>query len=322
LQTHEKALGVVIALTVVAVLALPSWWPLAAPYFEPSPIATSPTVPPASEPGKAQREPIPPHDPSQFARHLATAHYTIDSNATGAQTQRAADALEALHAAWSDAFAAYAHPRPENSRLTVALYRDRADFRAHNTSYAWAQGFYRLPVCHAYFDAEATNPLHWLVHEATHQLDTEVARFPRTPWVEEGLASYYGTSRLVDGQLHPGDTDPGAYPVRWLGRAGLSGDRQRDFARRRLVPLRELIESDGPVAPSDVNPYYIGYWSLAHYLLHGDGGRHADAFRAMVVEGGSLEQFERRVGPVEKVEAAWYAHLLRQAAVHRTQVAR
>ena len=319
MKTHEKFLAAVIGVSVVAMLALPHWWPGVAHYFEPAHAAAQ--TPTLTDERTPRHERIPPHDPAKFARHHSTAHYTIDSNATDAQTQHAGDALEALHAAWRDEYAAHAAPRSANSRLQVALYRDRADFGAHNTSRAWAQGFYRLPVCHAYYDASASNPLHWLVHEATHQLDTELARFPRTPWVEEGLASYYGTSRLEDGRLLPGDTDPGAYPVRWLGAIGLSGDLARDIGRRRLVPLRELIESDGPVAPSEVNAFYIGYWSLAHYLLHGDNGRHADAFRAMVAEGGSLEQFEQRVGQVEQVEAAWYAHLLAQADAHRRAAA-
>jgi hypothetical protein len=90
----------------------------------------------------------------------------------------------------------------------------------------------------------------------------------------------------------------------------LSGNLQQDLYLRRIVRLRELIDDDGPPVPADVNRYYLGYWSLAHYLLHGDGGKHAAAFRAMVANGGSLEAFERLVGPVERVEAGWYAHLI------------
>jgi hypothetical protein len=48
--------------------------------------------------------------------------------------------------------------------------------------------------------------------------------------------------------------------------------------------------------------------------MHGEGGRHADAFRALVAEGGSVDQFERRVGRIERVQRAWYAHLRQQVA--------
>lgn len=319
MQTHEKWMAGVIALAVAALVTLPRWLPAEA-WREPkreSPAAESPDAPARPRP-----EPLPPFDPSTFARHVTTAHYAIAANTTEAQAQQAGAALEGLHAAWRAFVPAGTPALAPGQRLQVALYRDRADFRAHNASRAWAQGYYRRPVCHAYFDVGASNPTHWLLHEATHQLDTEVAHFARTPWVEEGLASYFGMSRVVDGRVLPGVVDPGAYPVRWLDRVRLSGDLDRDLARRRLVPLRELIDSDGPQAPYDVNPYYIGYWSLAHYLLHGEEGRHADAFRAMVAEGGSFEQFERRIGPVETVQKAWYAHLLEQATALRREATR
>jgi hypothetical protein len=313
MQTHEKWMVVVIAVAVAALVTMPRWLPADA--WRTAKREQAPIEP--AEPRRAPRPaPFPPHDPAKFARRITTAHYAIASNATAAQTQQAGASLEGLYAAWR-AFVPAATPAlPNGARLQVALYRDRADFKAHNASRAWAQGYYRRPVCHAYFDVEASNPTHWLLHEATHQLDGEVGRFANTPWVEEGLASYFGTSRVVDGRVFPGEVDPGAYPVRWLDRVRLSGDLDRDLARRRLIPLRELIDSDGPVAPYDVNPYYIGYWSLAHYLMHGDGGRHADAFRAMVAEGGSFAQFEQRVGRVETVQKAWYAHLREQVALH------
>jgi hypothetical protein len=309
LKTHEKFLAGVIVVAIAGLLTAPHWWPDA-------PLAARPrTDKRASTPvddatSRTAPAKLPPFDPAGFARHVDTPHYAIASNASAAQTQRVAEVVEALHAAYAEFFAGALAARLPGARFQLALYRDRADFQAHNTSRAWAEGFYRKPVCHAYFDARGPNGVHWMLHEATHQLDTEWAGFVRTPWVEEGLASYFGTSRIVDGVLRPGDFDPDTYPLWWLEDVRLSGDFPRDLALGRIVPLRELIDNDAPPIPADVNRYYIGYWSLAHYLLHGDGGRHAAAFRAMVAKGGTLEDFERLVGPVERVEAGWYAYLL------------
>jgi hypothetical protein len=307
MKTHEKWLAVVLVAGVVAVVSSPRWMPSAA--TQARPVQRTP-APVEDASGRIERAKLPPFDPASFARQLDTAHYRISSNASPEQTQRVAEVVEALHAAYAQFFAGRLPERAAGARFRMALYRDRPDFRKHNTSRAWAEGFYRKPVCHAYYDAGAPNPVHWMLHEATHQLDTEWAAFPRTPWVEEGLASYFGTSRIVDGVLRPGDFDVDTYPLWWLEDMRLGGDRQRDLAARRIVPLRELIENDGPPVPADVNRYYIGYWSLAHYLLHADGGRHAAAYREMVEKGGSLEAFERLVGPVERVEADWYAYLL------------
>jgi hypothetical protein len=309
-KTHEKWLVAVLAIVALAAMSAPRWWPAVAPLAT---HATPPRRAPApidEASGRIEREKLPPFKPESFARHVDTAHYAIASNASPDQTQRVAEVVEALHAAYAQFFAGRLPPRAADARFQMALYRDRPDFQAHNTSRAWAEGFYRKPVCHAYFDADSPNPVHWMLHEATHQLDTEWAAFPRTPWVEEGLASYFGTSRIVDGVLRPGEFDPDTYPLWWLDDMQLSGSLDNDLYRRRVVSLRELIDNDGPPVPADVNRYYLGYWSLAHYLLHGDGGRHAAAFRAMVAEGGSLEAFERRVGPVERVEAGWYAYLV------------
>jgi hypothetical protein len=291
-------------------VTVPRWWPAPAPERK-APRATA-TTPVDEPPPRPRREPLPPFDPTAFARHVRTEHYAIASNATPEQTERVGEVVEALHAAYAGFFAGSLPPRPAEARHQLALYRDRADFRAHNVAKAWAEGYYLAPVCHAYYDDERSNPVHWMLHEATHQLDNEWGAFARTPWVGEGLAAYFATSRLEGGTLHPGELDADTYPLWWLGRLRLSGDREADFAARRLVPLRELIDSEGPGKPRDVNAYYVGYWGLAHYLLHGDDGRHAAAFRAMVRDGGTLEEFERRVGPVDRIEAHWYAHLIAQ----------
>jgi hypothetical protein len=305
MQAHEKWLAGVLVVAVLAAVTAPHWLPPPAPA---APRAKAPL--PAEVDFPNRRAPLPPFDPASFAQQLRTRHYAISTNATEEQTQHVAESVEALHAAYAEFFGARLTPLPEGTRLQLALYRDRADFQAHNTSRAWAEGYYRKPVCHAYYDTRGANPVHWMLHEATHQLDTEWSRFPRTPWVGEGLASYFGTSRLQDGKLLVGEVDPGTYPIWWLDT--LSGDREADIAMGKLVSLRELVESDGPQEARDVNAYYIGYWSLAHYLMHGDGGRHAAAFRAMVEHGGSLADFEKQVGPVDQVEARWYAHLLGQ----------
>ena len=318
MQTHEKVLAAVIVAAVLAVVTSPRWLPAIA---APAPRAAEATPAPDVDVAPPRSEPLPPFDPAAFAAHVETAHYAIASNATPEQTREAGAALEALHAAYSE-FCAGTWPPPP-ARHQVALYRDRADFRALARPRGGVRGYYRRPVCHAYYDAEGGHPLHWMLHEATHQLDTEWAGFARTPWVEEGLAAYFATSRLDDaGVLHPGEIDARTYPPAGLEVLRLRGDREADFAAGRLVHLRELIDADEPPTPADVNRYYVGYWSLAHFLLHGEGGRHAAAFRAMVDAGGSLEQFEKRVGPVDAVEARWYAYLLERRVELRARPAR
>jgi hypothetical protein len=194
------------------------------------------------------------------------------------------------------------------------LYRDQAQFKAHNRSHPWAEAYYLPPQCHAYYAQGERNPVHWMLHEATHQLAREVARFPKVRWSDEGLASYFGSSRILDGALVPGTADRDTYPIWWLPQLALSGDLDEDLAKGRLIPLRAIVEGNGPPIGEHVNTYYIQFWSLTHFLLHHDGGRHAQAYRRLIAQGGSLREFEAAFGPIEQVQAAWYRHLLQQIA--------
>ena len=84
-----------------------------------------------------------------------------------------------------------------------------------------------------------------MLHEATHQLNDLVGHTPKAKWVNEGLASYFGASKLEDNALLPGKIEPKAYPVWWLGEMGPTGSLPRDIASGRVVPLRALIPGAG-----------------------------------------------------------------------------
>jgi hypothetical protein len=234
-------------------------------------------------------------------------HFTISSTARPEQAQLVAERVEALRTAFVEFFPGL---RPPDRRHQLALYRDRAEFQAHNTATPWAEAFYRAPVAHAYLDPGVPNPTHWMLHEVTHQLSRELAFHDKAKWSDEGLATYFSTSVIRDGRLVPGELDPGTYPLWWVRDLGLDADRRHAFAANRLVPLRALITDEGgPPIGQAVNAYYIGYWSLSHFLLHGEGGRHAAAYKRLVASGGGLEDFEREIGPVDELEARWYAYL-------------
>jgi len=150
-----------------------------------------------------------------------------------------------------------------------------------------------------------------MLHEAVHQLNHEVARLHIPKWADEGLAEYFSTSRIRDGSLVPGLVDPDTYPVWWVPDMPLSGNLREDIESGRIIPLRAIVSGDGgPDMDESFNLYYIHWWSLAHFLFHGGGGRYREAFLREVRDGGSLESFERHIGPVDQIQAEWYAYLL------------
>jgi len=204
---------------------------------------------------------------------------------------------------------------PGSRKLQLILYKDRQQFKQHNKSAMWAEAFYLAPVCHAYFAQDEPNPTHWMLHEATHQLNHEVARFPHSKWVNEGLATYFASSMIDKGKLIPGRIDARTYPIWGVKTLSLSGDRQHDIGRGKIIGLRALITGvGGPSIDEKFNAYYIGYWSLTHFLFHAENGKYAQPFRQLIASGGTVDDFEKLIGPLERIESEWYAYLGRQVA--------
>ena len=254
--------------------------------------------------------------PLPHARTFETAHYAILSPAGDERTRAVGAAVEALRSAYADVFPGRV-PEQAGDRLKLTLYADQQEFKANNRSSPWAEAFYLRPVCYAYFPADEASPYHWMLHEATHQLNAEVAGFPKYKWVEEGLGTYFGTSRFEDGRLWPGRIDPETYPIWHLDRMHLSGDLDDDIRAGRWIPIEALITGiDAPPIGSNVNLYYLQYWSLSHFLFHGADGRYAAGYRRVIAEGGTLENVRKYIGPPERLEVEWYAYLQGVIARH------
>ena len=258
---------------------------------------------PARPPTSAPRALIP-----AGAQLLQTAHYRVHSTATPTQTQEVASAAESLHAAYMSLFADQV--APSTTPLTLVLYRDADEFARNNRSRPWAEAYYLRPACYAYYAVGSANPHHWMLHEAVHQLNTEVAGWRLPAWANEGVAGYLGASWLENGVLTPGRSDPDTYPIWWLSRMKLTGSLEADVGAVRFIPLRDLLESSGPDINQHVNLYYLHYWGLTHFLFHYENGRYAAAYKQLLARGASTSDFERLIGPIETIEKAWYAYLL------------
>ncbi len=260
----------------------------------------------------ARRRGQPPPPPN--ARIYDSPRYRMITTADAAKTEQVSRVIESLHSSYLVFFRDQL-PKTDGSkerkRLKLTLYRDRKQFQAFNYSLPWAEAYYLTPMSHAYYVEDAPNPYHWMVHEATHQLNAEVARFKKAPWIDEGLGTYFGTSRFVDGELRLGDIDRDTYPIWWLPTFPITGDLDADIAQERWIPLRVFLTGkNAPPMVGRVNQYYMEYWSLTHFLFHYDNGRYADAYKRVIAEGGTLANFEKHIGPVDRIQREWYGYLL------------
>ena len=246
---------------------------------------------------------------------VETENYKIFSTAPDDQTRSVAEAVEALHTSYASFFGSKSH----SGKFQLVLYKDQAQFKANNHSKPWAEAYYLQPRCYAYV-SKSKNPYHWMLHEATHQLLRELSGYKPAKWINEGIASYFGTSQLKNGVLHLGVIDPNTYPIWWLSSLNLSGDIDRDIGSGKIIPLQQLITDTGPDINQNVNIYYIHYWSLSQFLFNYHNGQYANQYKALLALGGSLNDFERLIGPTDKIQSEWYAYLVQLSKPEGTQV--
>lgn len=240
-------------------------------------------------------------------------------------------AVEAHERFWGDRVAL----RPLTQQILVYAFARQEDHdRLHRL---WAgtgsarsstQGEYIPSSRILSFPCEAMGghlPVPYLIHEAIHMLNYERVYAEGTVtsrWFEEGLASYFGFSR-VDTRLRikAGDIDRS-------GILNLEGARIQFDPRTEIREYRRLLEQRGPLSlrrllgASEADPIwasgpssraYGSSWSLVHFLIHGERGTHRAAFMGyadLEANGrGGLEAFAGLFGPdLDALEASWHEY--------------
>lgn len=244
------------------------------------------------------------------SQELESEHYKAFSSAPVEQTREALKKVETLYQTYTSFWDINAGAA--DKKLLLKIYSSRKEFKRANPLSGWAEAFYKKPYCHQYIDTGSENkPYHWMVHEATHQLNNEISHFKLPQWVEEGIASYFSTSRMDNGKISLGVIDRDTYPIWWLSSLGLSGDLPRDKAENKIISIKSIVNDEKPRKMSEhVNLYYIHWFSLVHFLLEGENGKYRRAFMKCVKTSSGLKEFEKNIGPYPQIEQQWYRHLL------------
>lgn len=240
-----------------------------------------------------------------------TEHYVIYSTATPEQTTQIGVVAEIVYTGYHQ-LAEHLNCRiGSHPKLKLKLFKDRQEFRHCNRGVGWAEAFYRRPYCCQYFSSDEVHPYHWMMHEATHQLNTEAAHLDLPQWLDEGLACYVATSCIVDGALVLGQVDTNTYPVWWLDTMLTSGDLESDKHSMTVIPLHQIISGrGGPDLDEHVNLYYLHWWSLTHFLMEYEGGVYVPGVRRLLAEGAHPAAFEKHIGQIETIEGQWYRYVL------------
>ena len=216
--------------------------------------------------------------------------------------------VEQLYAAYSNQFHSLPRFATAHPSLRMKLYKDRKEFRRVNPGVDWAEAFYRHPYCQAYYSEAEVNPYHWMVHEAVHQLNNEVAHIDPAQWLDEGLAEYFSTSRFTRGRLALGDIDPNTYPVWWLETIATTTNLDTNIQNGSVIPLRAIVSGmGGPLMRRNVNLYYLHWWTLTHFIF--ETPKHRTNALALITGGGGVDAFEKHIGRIEQIQAEWHEHV-------------
>jgi hypothetical protein len=104
-------------------------------------------------------------------------------------------------------------------------------------------------------------------HEAFHQFQYSRFRSTLPPWLSEGLAEYFSHSAYINGAIIPGQ--PTEKDIALLKRAIQNNSVTPfiDFMRMNKQEWGQRMKSS--------SLQYSQAWSMVHFLVHGEEGRHA-----------------------------------------------
>lgn len=252
--------------------------------------------------GADRSPPAPPLDPLPT---YPTPHYTIHTDLRPAEPEIALR-LEAMYRAYTEHASEWGgRPGQPGPKPDVYLFRRAADYAAaggpRGTSGIFLPGSDSDRGKALVLAGPTLTLASWQVlqHEAFHayvhcSIDRE-GDAPLPPWVEEGLADYFGEGLFTGDRVEVGLIPP--WRLARL-RSEMRGGQLRPLAEL-LAVSRERWRGSAGVAG------YDQAWSLVHFLLHGENGKDQPRL-AEFVRTRSLAA----LGPIEQLQQQWQRYWL------------
>ena len=104
-------------------------------------------------------------------------------------------------------------------------------------------------------------------HEAFHQFQYSRFRSTIPPWLSEGLAEYFSHSAYINGEIIPGQ--PTKKDIALLKRA-IQNNSVTPF-----IDFMKMNKQEWGQRMKSSSLQYSQAWSMVHFLVHGEEGRHA-----------------------------------------------
>jgi tetratricopeptide (TPR) repeat protein len=202
-------------------------------------------------------------DPNQGWIEVRSPHFVVASNAGEKEARRIADQFEQIRTLFHTAFGSLrvdpAQPvvilAAKNENTMKMLLPEDWEVKGHvHPAGLYQQGEDKHYVI-LQLDSAGANPFHSLYHEYTHALMH--LNFTGLPlWLDEGLAEFYGNSRLGEKESRIGTIDETHLYI---------------LQQNKLLPIETLlnVERFSPYynEANEASVFYAESWALVHYLM-------------------------------------------------------
>jgi tetratricopeptide (TPR) repeat protein len=202
-------------------------------------------------------------DPNEGWIEVRSAHFVVASNAGEKDARRIADQFEQIrglfHAAFGNLRVDPAQPviilAAKNENTMKLLLPEDWEVKGH----VHPAGLYQQGEDKHYvilrLDSGGDNPFHALYHEYTHALlHLNFAALPL--WLDEGLAEFYGNSKLGEEESRAGKIDESHLYI---------------LSQKKLLPIETLlnVEQGSPYynEADQASVFYAEAWAVVHYLM-------------------------------------------------------
>jgi len=198
----------------------------------------------------------------------------------------------------------------ESPVITILAVKDENSVKALLPEY-WTKGHAHpagmfIQNMNQYFavvelNAQGSNPYNTIYHEYYHSLTTPY--YPNLPvWLSEGLAEFYGNTKMSDSEVGMGEADP---------------DLIAELKEGGLLPLDVLFKVDHSSPyyneQNKISVFYAESWALTHYLMVGDKAAHRPMLQAYLhalALGETQEQAAAQsFGDLKKLQTAVYSYI-------------
>lgn len=229
-------------------------------------------------------------------------NFIVVSNAGEKQARKTALQFEQIREVFRKSLAvANSHPSPV---ITILAVKDEQSMRELLPEY-WVKGhshpgglfIFRMNIYFAavQLDEESEGALETFYHEYYHSVT--MPYFPQLPvWLAEGLAEFYGHTKIDDNSVGMGQAD---------------ADLLSELKSQPFIPLNVLfnVTQSSPYynESNKTSIFYAESWALTHYLMLGDRAAHRPALVAYlkaISQGKSSDQAALEAfGDVRKLQS-------------------